>query len=162
MSYDNHQWQDEVLDADTFSDEIELNIDVEALGNLTLRLAQLMAEEVDILDQMRVSDLVPLQEEKLMLTAALEQQKRVLDMRPDLVERMSDEERAYLSEVVGVFENVLEQNHRRLRIARDVNLSMVQAVQQALLEHSSRGTYSVRGVTEKTGDTVSVTLNNVV
>ncbi len=143
-------------------EELEGMLDVEAVGNLTLRLAQLLAEEVDYLDTMRIQDIAKLHEEKIALIRALEKQQQLLQMRPEMMSNVSDASRERLHQVIGIFQQVLSENHRRLQVARQVNNAVVEAIKDAIQEHASRGIYSVRGTTQMSGEALSISLNNVV
>ena len=149
-------------DQEEFFEGVDTAIDIEAVGNLTMRLAQLLAEEVDLLENMKVKDIAPLQEEKLRLVHALERQRAILDHHPELMNGMTEEQREYLAQIIGIFDQVLRENHRRLRVARDVNLAIVGAIQDAIQEHSNRGVYSVRGTAMHDTTPVSLSLNNIV
>ena len=143
--------------------EPEAALDVDAISHLTLRLAQVLAEEVDMLEHMRVSDLARLQEEKLSLVRSLETQKQLFALNPRMLGDMDDEQRDYLAQVIGIFEQVLKENHRRLRVARDVNRAMVEAIKETMQDHATRGIYSMRGLAEINNSApLSITLNNVV
>src|SRR3954463_10295736 len=81
---------------------------------LTARLAQLLAEEVDLLSEMKVSRIEALQQEKLFLVNALEAQRKLVDKYPQLSETIPSQDREDLREVVEVFDSILEENHRKL------------------------------------------------
>ena len=142
--------------------ELDVMLDFEAVGNLTLRLAQLLAEEVDLLDTMKIQDIARLHEEKVTLVHALEKQTRLIHQRPDLLESMQPAERERLEQVVAIFQHVLAENRRRLTVAREVNMAVVEAIKDAMQEHASRGIYSMRGTPQMSAETLSVSLNNLV
>lgn len=152
----------QLANAISTDEPIELVLDFEAVGNLTLRLAQLLAEEVDLLDSMKVQDIARLHEEKLALVHALEKQHRLIQQRPDMLIGMEPEDRERLEQVTAIFQHVLAENHRRLTIAREVNMAVVEAIKDTMHEHASRGIYSMRGRPQMSGETLSVSLNNLV
>lgn len=142
---------------------VEPRLNIPALIQVTLRLAQILAEEVDLLDEMRIEEIAPLQDEKQRLTAMLEAQKKVLTRKPELLEQMSEEEHEEFVQVTEIFNQVLAQNHRKLRVARDVNEAIVGAIREGINEQNLKGVYSGRGVTQSTSSTpMSVSLNNLV
>ena len=127
---------------------------------LTARLAQILAEEVDLLREMKVNDIEGLQEEKLYLIEALEAHKRVLRSHPELSETIPSRDKKDLQEIVDVFGDVLEENHRRLQMAKEVNQQVVHAIRDVVTEHATSKYYDQGGVKQVAPyETVSVTLN---
>lgn len=130
---------------------------------LTARLAQLLAEEADLLEAMQVSKIEKLQNEKIMLTNALEAIKKHVVKHPDMLEELSEQEREDLESVVKIFNEILEENYRRLTMARAVNQRVVQAITEVVQEATKGDVYDRSGVTGKpTIDSVSVTLDEKV
>ena len=127
---------------------------------LTARLAQLLAEEVDMLGDLKVAKIEALQQEKLFLVNALDAQRKILDKHPNLVETIPSQDKKDLEEVVKVFNNILEENHTKLLIAREVNHKIVQAITDVVKQKSMSRVYDGRGVTGVAPfETLSVTLN---
>ncbi len=141
---------------------VEPNFSAHGLIQVTLRLAQILAQEVDLLDAMQVKEIAALQEEKLQLLGMLEAQKKVLQRKPELLDHLEEDERTELRQVVKLFEDIMQENHRRLRVARDVNEAIVGAIREAITEQHVRGLYSGRGMTQTSNAPISVTLNNMV
>ncbi len=138
-------------------------VQVQDLIALTARLAQILAQEADYLEAMQVSKLEPLQTEKIALTNALESVKRQLAKQPHLLEQMSDEDRDDLQQVVTVFHAVLEENYRRLTMARAVNQKIVEAISEVIHDTVKNDAYDRKGITGKpTLDSVSITLDKQV
>lgn len=130
---------------------------------LTARLAQLLAEEVDHLAGMRMDEVEKLQSEKLFLAGALDAQRRLLAKYPHLKDGMSPREREDLRQVVEVFNGVLEKNHRRLMLAREVNRQIVGAITTVVRESTMRCVYDGKGYTGGAPfETLSVTLNKTI
>lgn len=127
---------------------------------LVARLAQLLAEEADLLAAMKVSKIEALQQEKLLLVSALETQRKLLDKHPDMLESISAEDRTDLRAVMEVFNAVLEENYRRLLMAKEVNHRIVGAITEVVTESARSGIYNERG---EPGDAdakaLSLTLN---
>ncbi|NET71309.1 MAG: hypothetical protein F6K62_10385 [Sphaerospermopsis sp. SIO1G2] len=131
---------------------------LEVITLLISRLAQLMAQEVDLLDEMNITALGSLQEEKKALIDALEKQKRLMTRRQRLVDTATDEEYEQLQELVTVFNAVMEENHKRLLVAREVNNRVVQAITEMANEHAKHSYYTHTG--ERADDpSVSLSLN---
>jgi flagellar biosynthesis/type III secretory pathway chaperone len=139
------------------------HIDVRAVITVTARLAQLLAEEVDLLSDMKVSKIEHLQSEKIFLTNALEAQKKLINKHPHLAETIPSQDREDLAQVVEVFEGILEENHRKLLLAKEINHQVVQAITSVVKDKSRSKVYDDRGHTGVAAyETLSVTLNQTV
>lgn len=139
------------------------SIDVKAIITVTARLAQLLAEEVDLLADMKVSKIESLQNEKIFLTNALEAQKKLINKHPGVLDTIPSQDRSDLQEVVEVFNNILGENHRKLLLAKEVNHKIVQAITSVVKEHSLSKTYDDQGITGAAPyETLSVTLNQTI
>lgn len=95
---------------------------------MTARLTDLLLEETHYLKSNEISKISSLQEEKLLLTNALEQQKKILLRDPSVVNRLPKDEVSSLKEKYSVFEEILEENHQALMRATIVNKHVVDAV----------------------------------
>lgn len=130
---------------------------------LTARLAQLLAEEVDLLSAMKVKQIEALQQEKLFLVSALEAQRKLVDRHPALLETIPSQDKQDLQEVVEVFNNILEENHRKLLMAKEVNHKIVEAITAVVKENTQSRAYGKKGVTSNIPfETLSVTLNKTI
>ncbi len=139
------------------------SVNTQDIITITARLAQVMAEEVDLLKTMNIKKISALQDEKLFLTQALETHKKVLKRHPELSEQIPSRDKQDLAEVVKVFEDVLEENHRKLQMAREVNQQIVQAIRDVVREQSSTRYYNNNGFTPPSPySAVSVTLNQTI
>lgn len=137
------------------------NINIHDVINLTARLAQLLAEEVDLLGGMKISRVQALQKEKQFILGALEAHKRTLESHPHLSESIPSRDKADLQAVVKVFEDILEENHHRLMVARDVNHRIVNAITEVVRENSVSRVYGASGTMGALGgDHLSITLNH--
>ena len=147
--------------ADEFPIEID-NIDIDSIIALTARLAQVLAEEADYLGEMKISLVGELQKEKLALLDAIEAQKKFIDRNPELLARMSDDEALELAQIVEIFQSVLQENHRRVLVARDVNRTVVEAITAAVKETDAHSIYDERGRPEAVGKAISMNLNQTI
>lgn len=139
------------------------NINVKDVINLTARLAQLLAEEVDLLGEMKVAKIEALQKEKLFLVNALERQRKLLDKHPHLIETIPSQDTKELEEVVNVFNDILAENHRKLLLAKEVNHKIVQAITDVVKETVASQSYDGRGSHGAAPyQTLSVTLNETI
>ncbi|MCE2927321.1 MAG: hypothetical protein LW823_06760 [Rickettsiales bacterium] len=139
------------------------NIDVRAVITVTARLAQLLAEEVDLLTDMKVSKIEHLQHEKIFLTNALEAQKRLIEKHPYMLDSIPSQDKHDLEQVVEVFSGILEENHRKLLLAKEVNHKIVEAITSVVKENTQSKVYDDRGVkTQAQYESLSVTLNQTI
>lgn len=133
------------------------------LITVTARLAQLLAEEVDLLKEMKVKDMERLQKEKIFLTNALEAQHRWLQKNPQALNLITPAQRTELAAVNKVFQEILRENHQRLLTAREVNGRIVQAIRSVADEHSGQRVYNQQGTMFTPGvKSLSITLNQSV
>jgi hypothetical protein len=138
-------------------------IKIQDVITLTARLAQLLAEEVDLLSDMKVSKIEALQQEKLFLVAALDAQRKLVDKNPHLLETIPSQDKKDLEEVVDVFRNILAENHRKLLLAKEVNHKIVEAITAVVKESSQSRVYDGKGITGTAPyETLSVTLNKTI
>lgn len=127
---------------------------------LTARLAQLLAEEVDMLSEMKISKIEALQQEKLFLTSALEAQRKQLEKHPGLSESIPSQDRSDMQAVFDVFNDILAENHRKLLLAKEVNHKIVQAITNVVKQSTQSSAYNNLGNTGAAPyETLSVTLN---
>jgi flagellar biosynthesis/type III secretory pathway chaperone len=139
------------------------HIDVRAVITVTARLAQLLAEEVDLLTGMKVSKIEHLQKEKIYLTNALEAQKKLIDKHPHVLDTIPSQDRYDLQQIVDVFNDILAENHRKLLLAKEVNHQIVQAITSVVKEHTQSKVYDDSGTTGMAPfESLSVTLNQTV
>ena len=138
-------------------------LNVQDVITLTARLAQLLAEEVDMLGEMKVSKIESLQQEKIFLVNALDAQRKLIEKTPHLLETIPSQDKTDLQEVVAVFNDILEENHRKLLMAKEVNHKIVQTITQVVKENTASRAYDDKGYNGSAPfETLSVTLNKTV
>lgn len=141
----------------------EPNLKIQDVITITARLAQLLAEEVDLLADMKVAKIEALQQEKLFLVSALEAQRKLVDKHPSLLETIPSQDKKDLEEVVDLFKDILSENHRKLLMAKEVNHKIVEAVTAVVKESAQSRTYGANGLTGSAPyETLSVTLNKTI
>jgi tRNA/tmRNA/rRNA uracil-C5-methylase (TrmA/RlmC/RlmD family) len=124
------------------------SVNVENVIVLTARLAQVLAEEADLLANMRLSSLEELQREKLLLAGAMEKQKKLFDRFPEKLHDIGYEERDRLEQIIEIFESIMRENYRRLLIAKEVNRKVVEAIAEAVSEASAQSLYNKKGMSD--------------
>ncbi len=130
---------------------------------LTARLAQLLAEEVDLLGDMKVKKIEALQQEKIFLTNALEAQRKLIERHPYILDTIPSRDKKDMEDIAAVFENILNENHRKLLLAKEVNHKIVQAITDVVKETTLSRTYNGNGVTGPAAfNSLSVTLNKTI
>jgi hypothetical protein len=130
---------------------------------LTARLAQLLAEEVDLLGDMKVKKIEALQQEKIFLTNALEAQRKLIEKNPYIIDTIPSRDKKDFEEVAKVFENILAENHRKLLLAKEINHKVVRAITDVVKETTLSRTYNINGTTGAAAfNNLSVTLNKTI
>lgn len=164
IRFDQDAFSDEFIDdmeVAEFDDSQPL-VDVDSVITLTARLAQVLAEEADLLAEMRVREIEGLQKEKLQLLGALEAQKRFIDRNPEVLADISDEEYLELAQIIEIFQSVMKENHRRLLIAREVNRKVVEAITEVVADAAKNGMYDKKGMPERAAGSLSMSLNQTI
>jgi flagellar biosynthesis/type III secretory pathway chaperone len=123
-------------------------INVDNIIALTARLAQVLAQEADYLSEMKVSEIEPLQKEKLILVAALEKHKKMIEHNPQWLDAVDPEAVEDLRQVVDIFNAVRDENFYRLTLAREVNHKIIEAIKEVALEDSRKKGYTASGESE--------------
>jgi hypothetical protein len=127
---------------------------------LTARLAQVLAEEADQLEAMNIKKVGDLQKEKLLLTGALEREKKLLDRYPASLTSMTEEDKQDLRSVMEIFNVILAENYRRLLVAREVNGRVVDAISDAVNEATANSVYDKKAKPDHVArENLSVTLD---
>jgi hypothetical protein len=127
---------------------------------LTARLAQVLAEEADQLEAMNIKKVGELQKEKLLLTGALEREKKLLERYPGSLASMTEEDKQDLRSVMEIFNAILAENYRRLLVAREVNGRVVDAISDAVNEATANSVYDKKAKPDHVArENLSVTLD---
>ncbi len=139
------------------------NLKMQDVITLTARLAQLLAEEVDLLGDMKIKKIEALQQEKIFITNALEAQRKLIERHPYMLGSIPSRDKADLESVAAVFEDILEENHRKLLMAKEINHKVVQAITDVVKETTQSRTYNGSGYAGIAAfNTLSVTLNKTI
>jgi hypothetical protein len=127
------------------------------------RLSQLLAEEAEAIDRLQLRKVGEMQEEKLRLIAMLDKCKKYYDKFPGELETLSAADREDMQSVVAVFNNILQQNFRRVTIARELSRKMVEAIREAVKDASANKLYNGKGMASLAQyDHFPVSLNQVI
>ena len=139
---------------------VPTEVRIQDVITLTARLAQILAEEVDLLTEMKIPKIEALQQEKLFLTNALEAQRKQLEKHPHMRETIPSADKEDLRRVMDVFNDILEENQHKLLLAKEVNYKIVQAITDVVRTSTRSNVYDGRGTSGFAPyETLSVTLN---
>lgn len=120
---------------------------IELVGDLT----HIMNQEVGLLRSMRVRDFGKLQDRKLELVQAYEQQTAGLRSDPSFVEAMDPRLREELKDVVSRMHETMRENELAIGAARAANEKLAKAILDAVTSTQPEGTgYSRSGARENT------------
>jgi hypothetical protein len=128
-----------------------LMFDVEDLMATTVRLSQVMERESGYLAEMKITEILPLQPEKLELTQKLEAYQAAVRARPELVREMPETVREKLLQMMDQFGQIMADHVRRITVARQVNSKVVQAIFDSIAEQQQLPTYTREGTSGLTG-----------
>lgn len=124
------------------------------------RLAQILAQEVDLLDDMKIKEIEKLQDEKRKLTKLLTTMKRDMDRAGVSVQDFAEHEIITFHEMAIIFNDILQENQQKLLVAKEINYRVVQAISDVVQEEAQRPGYGRTGT--KSNDragSASVSLN---
>jgi|GEM_PF-3049826 len=122
-----------------------LSLDVNELVAVTVRLAEILDEETQLLANMDINGMSRLHPEKLKLTQMMESYQSILRARPDAVDDLPDATRDQLIRVISGFGQIMEHNFRQVATARAVNQKVVQAITDSIAEQQHLTVYTREG-----------------
>lgn len=144
-------------------DNNQHQLKIQDVITLTARLAQLLAEEADLLGNMKIKEIEKLQNEKIFLTNAIDAQRKMIEKSPHMVETIPSKDCHDMEALVEVFNNILAENHRKLLLAKEVNHKIVNAIKDVVKEHTVSKNYGGDGVSRYAPfETMSITLDKVI
>lgn len=143
--------------------EQRVEVNLPNMIQVMIKLARILAEEVDCLDTMRIKDMEALQEDKWRYTRILDFMKRYVDEHPAIRDTFLEEDKETFREVAAIFNEVLAENHEKLLVAKEINHLMVEAIAEVVREESQKVGYSARGITGETmRGAPSISLNQTI
>lgn len=152
---------DQYIETDEPAEETQ-TVTAEGMIAVTVRLAEILAEEVDLLQEMAIDRVGEIQPEKMRLTETLERYKRILEKNPTLMDTFTEAQENDLRKVTEIFNVVLEENRRQLQVAREVNLHIMEAIADSVIEAQGKPRYNRKGDSQHDeSGTAPVTLNDV-
>ena len=137
-----------------------LQISMEELKDTVLRLTELLMHEAELLSQMRVPEVVPLQAEKQQLTRTLEMAQAQLKAGSPFMQSSAAEDREDLLLLTDDLAYAVEHNHRYASVARAINSRVMQAIMDVATENQRPASYNSYGVVNGRNHlTLSLNLN---
>ncbi len=143
----------------------ETPITIEALITVTNALAALLAEESQMIGDMKMGAVGELQERKLKLSSLLERYTRHFHKYPEMLMAASYQEKADLRAANDILKKEINVNYEKLLVGRAVNKAIVTCVTGVLSKKASNDLYNASGTMYKGTRNhmpLSVTLNKVV
>jgi hypothetical protein len=119
--------------------------DVSDLLETTIRLIEVLENEIDLLRDMRPAEMQALQHDKIVLAAAYESQLKRLRDREVGAADLNPAMRAELKQVTDVFQDVLADNERALRAARLATDGVLQSIVEAANRQDKNAGYRPSG-----------------
>ena len=126
----------------------------------TIALKQILTKETESLRLMKIKELGTLQQEKERLTKLLESYQAILRKNPKALGELSEAAREDLEIEIEEFVQVVDDNYRRVSVARAVNQRIVQAILDVMTEQQHAGTYTKRGKSAAPNIALSFNLNH--
>lgn len=137
-----------------------ITVNLAALIDMSEHLATILTAESEMLRDMRLNDIAPLQAEKINLSHQIGMNQQLLQGNPALLDEADPETLAQLMEVTEALQDIIAENMRLNDIARNVNQRVVKAISDALRDQQRPVTYNRYGATPNTKNlTVSLNLN---
>ena len=136
------------------------SMSIDELMDTTLRLSDILAKESELIGSMDYKELPSLNEEKARLTAVLEIYQQVMANDPNFVKNADDKTREQLVLLTDDLAFNVEENFRKVSVARAVNSRVMQAIMDVMSEQHRPGTYGRNGQAAQNHDlALSVNLN---
>ena len=136
------------------------SMSVDELMDTTLRLSDILAQESELMTKMDFKELPRLNEEKTKLTAVLEIYQHVMATDPSFIKNADDKTREQLILLTDDLAFNVEENFRKVSVAKAVNSRVMQAIMDVMSEQHRPGTYGRNGMASQSHDlALSVNLN---
>jgi hypothetical protein len=134
-------------------------MDIHDLLGVTIQLKEILAKETEQLKQMKIKELGLLQAEKLRLTRLLQSYQAFIAANPGALNGLDEEMREELALETEEFTRIVDENYRRVAVARAVNQRIVQAILDVITEQQHAGTYTKLGIASAPNMAMSFNLN---
>lgn len=109
-----------------------IHVDTDDIISVTKRLSDIIKQEISLIENMQLSSLHLLYDEKVRLCAILENYKEVLANNPHLLKSMPQSTLNEVRKAVKDFEELLQEDETQIKKARKVHQMVMEAVRQVL------------------------------
>lgn len=140
---------------------------VETLIRVASRLISVLEREVQLLKEMKASDVATLQSEKMQLVVAYEEHVRALAETPGTLKDVAPALQEEFADIAGRFDAAMTENRRALSAAHEAQERFMQAIVKAAEEkrasfhaYSPAGTMSANEKGSAGAGPLSLTLNS--
>lgn len=113
---------------------------VDELSDLVIQLRDLMQEEVDSLGRYSYDGIDKLTERKRVIAGLLRERQQVLKANPDALKAAPEADRKKLEALLVEMKAVGKQNEMAVRVARDANKMLLDAIIRGATKQSQLGT----------------------
>lgn len=136
------------------------SMSIDELMDTTLRLSDILARESEMVTRMEFKELPRLNDEKSKLAAVLEIYQQVMASDPNFIQQADEKTREQLILLTDDLAFNVEENFRKVSVARAVNSRVMQAIMDVMSEQHRPGTYDRNGQASQSHDlALSVNLN---
>lgn len=136
------------------------SMNIQQLLEATTRMSDILVEEGALLTSMRFKELPKLNEEKIKLTVLLESYQQLIAADPSIVKQADPKTREELLLKTDDLAFNVEDNFRKVSVARAVNSRVMQAIMDVMSEQHRPGTYGRNGQSTQSHDlALSINLN---
>lgn len=136
-----------------------MTLDMSEMLDATLKLRDILLQETECLKQMKIAELATLHTEKQRLTSLLESYQTLLKANPKAIAALDEESREALAETMGEFTRIVDENYRRVAVARSINQRIMQTILDVVAENQHVGNYTKQGAATTPSVTLSFNLN---
>jgi hypothetical protein len=141
---------------------------IRSLIDLTRSMTAILAEETALLQEHRVTEILPLQEPKTKAFLAYEAGILAIQKAPETLESADDGLKSELRETLNAFQEASRRNRRALKAARDGRRFLLSAIRDAVQDQQRQMTsYNRAGRTQGSvygrtgGNTAAVAVSEV-
>jgi len=137
-----------------------LDLTLADMKDITQQLGQLLRVESDLLGEMRVKEIGPMQAQKQKLSQKLESFQKLLAADDTIVKTAAAQDREELLMLTDDLAAAIEENMRRTVVAQNVNQRVMRSLMDVMAEQQCTGAYGRLGQANATpAPAISLNLN---
>lgn len=115
-----------------------IEIDFQQFLETLQRLTAILSTEIQMIKEMKISDLDTLQEEKLKLLTIIENFKGIINENPDILGGINKETRAELQKANDKFEELIEEDGKQLIKAKKIHGIVMESIRKVLEDNRKK------------------------